>query len=179
MDKWSAWADTLPTLPRKLSAWIPAAVDGWELTPELDAELCRLLKLARMRVATSVIKTWANAWTTSSRMDEDLVLPCILGCQDCDDKLSHYISCDPLWTAVISASKGNAEQLQESPRCRLCLQEPSLDRVRRLAIAFSTYHALKLANRETIDSCVASGDFTDVQIKLLSLADAFAKELLS
>ena len=129
-----------------------------------------------MRVAVSVIKSWANAWTTSSRMDEDEVLPCIVGCQSCDDKLSHYICCDPLWTSVISAANGTVEQLQVSPRVRLCLEEPSLQNAHLLAIAFSTYHATKLANRDLVDSCIASGDFCPVQSKLLALADAFARE---
>ena len=70
------------------------------------------------------------------------------------------------------------EQLQVSPRARLCLENPSLDRARLLAVAFSTYHALKLANRGLVDSSVASGDFYLVQIKLLYLADAYARELI-
>ena len=134
--------------------------------------------MAGTRVATAVIKTWANAWTTSSRMDEEETLPCTVACHACEDRLSHYICCDPLWTSVISSAKCNVEQLQASPRARLCLENPSLDSARLLAVAFSTYHALKLANRGLVDSSVASGDFYLVQIKLLYLADAYARELM-
>ena len=171
----SVWADTLN---RKLPLWLPGGIDDWVLSPALEECLCKLLKKAGTRVAVSVIKSWANAWTTSSRMDEDEVLPCILGCQSCDDKLSHYICCDPLWTSVISSAKCTVEQLHVSPRVRLCLQNPSLESARLLTIAFSTYHALKLGNRQLVDSCIASGDFCPVQTKLLAVADAFAREIL-
>ena len=131
-----------------------------------------------MRVSMSVIKSWANAWTTSGRMDEEVTLPCILGCEGCEDALSHYICCDPLWTAVISSSNGSEEQLQLSPLARLCLESPTLDCARQLTVAFSTYHALKLAHRDLVDSCVGSGDFHSIQNKLVPLAAAFAKEII-
>ena len=70
------------------------------------------------------------------------------------------------------------EQLHVSPRVRLCLENPSLESARLLAIAFSTYHALKLANRKLVDSCIANGDVCPVQNKPLPVADAFALVIL-
>ena len=171
-DVWPA------TLRRKLPGWLPGGIGDWVFSSALEDELSQLLKKAGMRVSVSVIKSWANAWTTSGRMDEEVTLPCILGCDGCEDALSHYICCDPLWTAVISSSKGREEQLQLSPLARLCLESPTLDRARQLTIAFSTYHALKLSHRDLVDACVSSGDFLSVQNKLMPLADAFAKDVM-
>ena len=41
-----------------------------------------------------VIKTWMNAWTTSSRMGgAHHIYPCLFGCSDVTDRLGHYIEC--------------------------------------------------------------------------------------
>ena len=39
--------------------------------------------------ATSIMKTWSNAWTTSHRMHEHVLRNCVFGCQDEADTLSH------------------------------------------------------------------------------------------
>ena len=126
----------------------------------------------------AVIKSWANAWNTSERMDEDLALPCVFGC-GARDRLSHYVSCDPLWTAVISCSAKRVELLHCCPLSRLCLITPSIERARLLTIAFSCYHALKLGHRELVDRACDSNDFDELHAKLLSFADAFARDIYS
>ena len=46
-----------------------------------------------------VIKTWMNAWTTSSRMGgAHHIYPCLFGCSDVTDRLGHYIECPRLFT---------------------------------------------------------------------------------
>ena len=41
-----------------------------------------------------VIKTWMNAWTTSSRMGgAHHIYACRFGCKDVTDRLGHYIEC--------------------------------------------------------------------------------------
>ena len=59
-----------------------------------------------------------------------------------------------------------------------CLFEPSLERARMLTVAFSCYHSLKLGHRELVDLGIGSGNFDDTLVKLVSLADAFSRELL-
>ena len=36
------------------------------------------------------LKTISNAWHTTTRMHEDVIWPCIFGCNDCVDNLMHY-----------------------------------------------------------------------------------------
>ena len=51
-------------------------------------------------VATSYIKTVVNAWTTSRRYHEPILLSCIFGCSGgChdEDDVSHYLRCPALW----------------------------------------------------------------------------------
>ena len=43
--------------------------------------------------ATAILKTWANAWITTSRMHEAEVRDYVFGCTEECDELSHYISC--------------------------------------------------------------------------------------
>ena len=46
-----------------------------------------------------VIKTWMNAWTTSSRIGgAHHIYPCLFGCSDVTDRLGHYIECPRLFT---------------------------------------------------------------------------------
>jgi len=152
-------------------------LEGWEWTESLESSLVSLLKRTGMRVAMAVLKSWANAWTTSHRMHEDIALPCIFGC-DASDTLSHYICCDPLWTAVISSSYKNVELLNCSPLVRLCLETPSVESARLIAIAFSCYHSLKLSQRLLVESGCDSDDFAETHAKLMSLADAFSRDIV-
>ena len=62
----------------------------------------------------TIIRSWANGWTTSHRMPEPALLPCILGCPGEIDSLSHYLRCDRLWRALKVASR----------RCSLALPSP-------------------------------------------------------
>ena len=48
------------------------------------------------------VKTISNAWTTSYRMHEQTLMPCIFGCgQGVPDRCSHYIVCPVLWAAIV------------------------------------------------------------------------------
>ncbi len=128
-------------------------------------------------MAMAVIKSWANVWTTSARMNEDDKLPCVFGCDD-RDTLSHYIQCEPFWSVLITCSYRSEVLLHDSPLKRLCLLDPSLEQARLLTIAFSCYHALKLGHRELVQLGCDSGCFDDTLAKLVCLADAYARELM-
>ena len=46
-----------------------------------------------------IIKTLFNAWTTCSRIGgAHYIYPCTFGCNDCCDRLSHYLICPMLLT---------------------------------------------------------------------------------
>ena len=46
-----------------------------------------------------VIKTWMNAWTTSSRMGgAHYIYPCLFGCKDERDRLGHNLVCPMMFS---------------------------------------------------------------------------------
>ena len=67
----------------------PYVVDSSELLRNLDDAIV-FIKIIRKFDATCVVKTWANAWATSHRMHEEIVLPCLFGCSQ-TDSLQHYL----------------------------------------------------------------------------------------
>ena len=69
------------------------------------------------------------------------------------------------------------ELLRSSPLQRLCLVGPSTGWARRTAVAFSVYHAVKLAHRDVVDRAVQTNDFESVHTLLMSLSTVFGKEL--
>eukprot|EP00973_Karenia_brevis_P039409 5441033-Karenia_brevis.AAC.1 len=50
-----------------------------------------------------IIRTWANGWTTSHRMHEPRLLPCLFGCPGQQDCLQHYLQCERAWRALKTA----------------------------------------------------------------------------
>ena len=165
------------TLMRKLDSL--DSLDDFDISlsteriKHLSSCLCKL----GPRVAMAVVKSWANAWTTSLRMHEPLLLPCIFGCPGSQDELDHYIVCEPLWTAVISCSFKQTELLQSSPFTKLGL-DGSMAWLQMLAIAFSCYHAIKLSHRDCILASIASGHPCQVLDRLVEYARFFSNELL-
>ena len=98
--------------------------------------------------ATTILKTWANGWTTSQRMHEIVVLPCLFGCHDQEDDLLHYVHCECLWQRVLSA---DGELLRASAArgnlgcpgaaIRLLFVHPSEPIARSIVTAFLAYNA--------------------------------------
>ena len=166
-----------PSLPRRLGG---QPQHQWTITLSKSRcdELCQGLKSLGPRVAMAVVKSWANAWTTSSRMHDELRLPCIFGCEGCMDSLDHYLYCDPLWSAVISCSFRRTELLLADPITRLGLGG-SKEWWQMLSVAFSCYHALKLGHREDIVASLVSGHLCQVHGRLLSYARVFASDVIS
>ena len=72
-------------------------------TPFIASELPNVLKefqKCELYVQTSVLKTLFNSWTTSDRMHSDFKLPCLFGCRNEKDILSHYLGCPTLWRQI-------------------------------------------------------------------------------
>ena len=71
-------------------------------------------------VRTSFLKTIINSWPNSHGMSDSVLLLCIFGCVDCEDNLTHYLSCSPLW-ALPSSAGGLPSCFLSPPPDRLCL----------------------------------------------------------
>ena len=109
--------------------------------------------------------------------DGGVRLPCIFGCADKPDSLSHYIECDPLWTLVCSASRADSSILRSSTALRLCLVDPCPESVARCVISFQSYHALRNTYATLIDDAVSSGDFIDVNLTAYEVLCEFAESI--
>ena len=82
-----------------------------------------------------LIKTWTNSWATSHRYHELLLLPCVMGCQDGKDDLSHYAGC-------IQINLILGDLFLTSRLGRLGLWNASRDSVLTCAAVFSAYHVI-------------------------------------
>ena len=50
-----------------------------------------------------LIKTLINSWSTSRRLHEPTIHPCLC-CGEYEDDLSHYLNCTFLWSIIISSA---------------------------------------------------------------------------
>ena len=85
------------------------------------------------------LKAIGGGWTTSCRMHEDITWPCIFGCPAADE-IRHYLICPVLWS--IACAQLSAEE-SIFVKERLCLVQPSVEKLKRLALAHTIYHCCK------------------------------------
>ena len=85
-----------------------------------------------------VIKTWMNAWTTSSRMGgAHHIYPCLFGCKDVTDRLGHYIECPMMF----SLWKFMHRDLSIHATDRWGLNSPKNGDIIHMCCVVSAYHA--------------------------------------
>ena len=85
-----------------------------------------------------VIKTWFNAWTTSSRMGgAHYIYPCLFGCNDSCDRLGHYLIC-PL---MFSLCKFMHRDFSIHPTDTWGLNSLDKGTIIHMCCVFSAYHA--------------------------------------
>ena len=134
-------------IARRLIAW------GLDVPPDLQ-ERWRALRRAMLKLRPSwvwgVVKTLIGGWTTSGRFRHVSPNPqqCLFRCEGAIDQFSHYLCCDRLWWLV----KDVRAVPSTSPLVRLGLgaiedhnspDDRRADVLKRIVIAFSTYHILK------------------------------------
>ena len=94
----------------------------------------------KLHVRMCLFKTIIGGWTTSWRMHEPVKLPCISGCRGEQEDIKHYVNCSPLWV-IVAELLGSSSPLRLEEK--LCIVNPSPERVVRLALAFHCYHYAK------------------------------------
>jgi len=88
---------------------------------------------------TKIIKTWLHGWSTSHRIKGEFLYSCILGCEEGEDSLSHYLQCPRIYGAFCFLwSETSSDPLV---RCGLC--NPTKQNLAKVACMFSAYHATK------------------------------------
>ena len=86
-----------------------------------------------------VIKTWLNAWTTSSRMcGAHYIYPCLLGCSDSCDRLRHYLIC----LLLFSLCKYMHRDFSIHPTDRWGLNSPDKGIIIHMCCVFPGYHGV-------------------------------------
>ena len=124
--------------------FIPYEIEGTGV--DLSAALTIMKKRLRKHGVMRVIKTWCNSWGTSARMHERIRLPCLLGCQEAEDHMAHYVQC-PFWLYLLS--KLLPDPLPSPlPLTRLGVVDPSITSLLALSCSFAGYHAIKRLARE-------------------------------
>ena len=73
-------------------------------------------------------------------MHEDILWPCIFGCE-VNDEIAHYLTCPTLW--FIAGAQLSVEESVFVAE-RLCFIKPSIDKLKRLAFAHTIYHCCKM-----------------------------------
>ena len=136
------------------------------------------VKKLGMAWASAIIKSWVNAWTTSSRMHEDEILPCIFGSDyGEEDSLGHDLCCEPLWTIIISFSHVDKQFLKASSATKLGFGPLPSAWLQCLCVAFSCYHAIKLGHRCEVQYMIESGKPCQVICRLLNHAVLFSRDM--
>jgi len=113
-------------------------------------------------VSQQLLRTWANAWTTSYRMHETQLLYCIFVCVGCLDTQQHYLICPALW-GVLDAIVGKCPF--DGFLFHLCIVNCSALSAARLVVASATFHTLRNSSLRVLLRFSVQGELN--QIKLL------------
>ena len=84
------------------------------------------------------LKAITGAWCTSTRLHSREHCQCIFGCTDAKDEFRHYLLCPILWQFPREFLR-----IPEPSICaesRLCMVEPTVDKLRTLAFCHTLYH---------------------------------------
>ena len=118
---------------------------GEELSPQIIASRNWFVMLKEAMTGSKLclrvcwLKAIGGCWTTTCRMHENICWPCIFGCE-ANDEIRHYFICPTLWS-IACAQLSVEESIFVSER--LCLVQPSIEKLKRLALAHTIYHACK------------------------------------
>ena len=149
--------------------FLPFAV---ALTADSISNFFKFLRHLRKHEVMRIIKTWTNAWATSSRFHEARVLPCLFGCPEGTDRLDHYVMCPNLYAIQITLSRS---PVPDSPMKRLGLIHTNHYILLLVACTFAGYHAIRRS--DFIASCDATPLDIEQQLHAANLfADAFRAE---
>ena len=140
-------------------------------------ELSKVLLTVSPGPRLMVIKTLVNSWSTSKRMHESVIHPCLF-CGDGEDDLAHYLICDVLWTVISTSANLNSWQILIPPLERVCIVSPTKGNCILIACAFLVYHAVKLQHLDVALNAIASKDPTPIVDLSLRLAEIHLKDLL-
>ena len=123
-----------------------------------------------------LIKTLINSWSTSRRLHEPTIHPCLC-CGEYEDDLSHYLNCSFLWSIIISSAKLSVNLVSRPPLATLGMSSPNLLGLKLLVCAFRVYHTIKAVHLDEVLLSIANEDPEPRMVLTLDLAQVYLKEL--
>ena len=117
------------------------SINAIVLHPNWFSDLCTLFAGTNTYLRMCWLKAIGGAWTTTSRMHESIIWPCVFGCADSKDEFVHYMQCPILWQLAREALKVREDYF--SIGHRLCFVDCSRDKLKLLSYCHSLYHAVR------------------------------------
>jgi len=144
--------DIAPTILRRIQKHFPeeAAFVDLGLVQSLKSFSCSL----PAAFSQQLLRTWTNAWCTSSRLHEASALPCLFGCVGFPDNLKHYLRCPILWRFISSCDR--LPILGSVPEV-LTITKQHFHTALRLVVACNFYRTSKKASSLGIVSLLQQG----------------------
>jgi hypothetical protein len=97
------YEDTIPKLIRKRLRVLAPEIS---LPSSFDVNALREAVSAYPKyIIFTLVRSWANAWTTSIRMHEPHRWICLFGCAGKPDDMHHYLRCVRMWRGLKTALK--------------------------------------------------------------------------
>jgi len=150
--------DIAPAILRRIQKHSPeeAAFVDLALVQSLKSFSCSLAAA----FSQQLLRTWTNAWCTSSRLHEASALPCLFGCVGFPDDIKHYLRCPILWRVISSCDR--------LPILCADLEIPTITKqdfptALRLVVACSSYHTFKNPSSLGIVSFLQQGASLEVE----------------
>ena len=164
------FSDAVPSLVcRRLATLCPILP---VLLPSAVSTVRPWLERVGPTLAFAALRTWTSGWTTSHRMHETPISPCLYGCSDAQDSLCHYIDCGRLWRSFRFVAQTPIWPLQQ----RLGFQHRCFDDFREallaLAVVCHCYHSSRFEHFGPFDTLRASNDTNALAAKLHAILRA-------
>ena len=87
------------------------------------------------------LKSVCGGWCTSVRTQAVSRWDCVFGCPDATDSIGHYLECPILWLYARETLDLHEESIYLESR--LCILNPTIDKLRLLAFSFALYHSIR------------------------------------
>ena len=148
---YNIFLDTLffDSIPKLITKRLRVLDPGVPLPPSVDFVALRgAIRAYPHHVILTIVRSWANGWTTTHRMHEPHPLQCFFGCPGCKDDLQHYLRCDRLWRALKSVLKRTATSISfplfaATISDKLAITRTTANRVLELCAITHSYYVLK------------------------------------
>ena len=86
------------------------------------------------------------------------------------------INCRILWNYIADNIVGAEFRLDRAPVLKACLDNPALNDMKYIVVAFKSYHALRFGHREMVLKAIRTDKFDSVHAYLLEYLWCFASE---